>query len=99
MRKIFYQVLRNETTSYPITHASHCFDAIRQHVMCVADDTPLYTWGRNVAGDGQLRRCRNWDVLRDWANENTACYADLDNAEGGQFYSCDNGTDGLVLAD
>lgn len=97
MRKTFYQLARNETLSYPSKHASHCFDAIRQHVMCVADDTPLYTWGQSIAGDGQLRKCRNWDKLRDWAGENSACYADFKDAEGGTFDACDEGTDGIVL--
>lgn len=97
MRKTFYQLSRNEKLSYPATHASHCFDAVRQHVMCVADDTPLYTWGQNIAGDGQLRKCRNWDRLRDWAGENTACYADFKDREGGRFDACDEGTDGIVL--
>lgn len=98
MRKTFYQLARNETLSYPSMHASHCFDAIRQHVMCVADDTPLYTWGQSIAGDGQLRKCRNWDKLRDWAGENSACYADFKDAEGGTFDACDEGTDGIILA-
>lgn len=97
MRKTFYQLARNETLSYPAMHASHCFDAIRQHVMCVADDTPLYTWGQNIAGDGQLRKCRNWDKLRDWAGENSACYADFKDRDGGRFDACDEGTDGIVL--
>ena len=63
--------------------------------MCIADDTPLYTWGRSVAGDGQARRCRDWNILRDWATEHTACYLDHKNQEGGRFFHCDNGTDGL----
>ena len=65
--------------------------------MCNADDTPLYTFGRSKAGDGQLRKCRDWNILRDWATKNTACYLDHEADEGGQFFRCDNGEDGLIV--
>jgi hypothetical protein len=44
--------------------------------MCQADDTPLYTTDSRKAdsGYGQLRKCRDWSKLRDWADEHTACY-------------------------
>lgn len=44
--------------------------------MCTAGDSLLYSWGRNITGDGQFRKCRKWSALRDWATENSACYRD-----------------------
>jgi len=32
----------------------HCFDSLRQYVMCTAGDTLLHSWGRNTTGDGSL---------------------------------------------
>ena len=59
----------------------------------------LYSWGHNVAGDGQLRECKSWEALRDWATRNTACYRDGTEPVpiSEHFGHCDNGTDGLVL--
>ena len=47
-----------------------------QSIQCNADNTPLYTFGDSTAGDGQLRKCKSWDALRDFATENSACYMD-----------------------
>ena len=44
--------------------------------MCNADDTPRWT-GRSagqVAGRGQVRMCRDWHKLEEWARGYTACY-------------------------
>lgn len=71
-----------------------------QSVMCNADNTPLYTFGDKTAGDGQLHRCRDWNELRDFATENTACYRDSvgDIPLGEHFGYCDEGVDGLTAA-
>ena len=65
--------------------------------MCTAGDTLLYTWGRNTTGDGQLRKCKDWTALRNWATENTACYRDSTRPIplNDHFGHCDEGTDGL----
>ena len=67
--------------------------------MCTAGDTLLYTWGRNETGDGQLRKCRDWTALRDWATANSACYRDSVDAIpiNDHFGHCDDGTDGIVV--
>ena len=69
-----------------------------QSVMCNADNTPLYTFGDKTAGDGQLHRCRDWNELRKFASENTACYRDSvgDIPLGEHFGYCDDGFDGLI---
>lgn len=97
MRKTFYELLRGQPPSFKLGHTSHCFDALRQNIMCNADDTLLYTFGRAKAGDGQPRKCRDWNVLRDWATEHTACYLEHESKEGGHFFRCDNGEDGLIV--
>ena len=65
--------------------------------MCKADNTPLYTFGDNTAGDGQMHQCRDWDALRDWATANTACYRDsVEGIPFGEHFGyCDDGKDGL----
>lgn len=66
--------------------------------MCHADNTPLYTFGDNTAGDGQLHQCRDWDALREYATANSACYLDTvhDVLLGEHFGHCDGGVDGLM---
>jgi hypothetical protein len=76
VRKTFYEVLRKRNLTWPIEHSMHCFDNFRQYIQCTAGDTLLHTWGVNTTGDGQQRRCRDWNVLRNWASEHTACYRD-----------------------
>lgn len=49
---------------------------LRQYVMCKADNTPLYVFGDDTAGDEQYRKCNDWDALRDFATDNSACYRD-----------------------
>lgn len=77
---------------------NHCFDALRQYVVCNADTTPLYTFGDFTAGNGQVRQCKNWTQLRQYATENTACYRDSVKRIplGEHFGHCDNGDDGII---
>jgi hypothetical protein len=67
--------------------------------MCNADPAPLYTWGHTYIGYGQQHKCRSWDALRNYASENSACFAD--SADGrsmeDMFGQCDHG-DGLIHA-
>ena len=79
-------------------HDMHCFDALREHVMCQADDTLLWTSGHGTAGVNQTRQCRDWDALRDWATKNTACYHDFTPEKGQtRWGKCDHGVDGLPV--
>lgn len=66
--------------------------------MCNADTTPLYTFGQNTAGDGQLHQCKDWNALREYATENRACYRDTieDVPLGEHFGYCDDGEDGMI---
>ena len=79
-------------------HDMHCFDSIRQHVMCAADENLLATTGHNDLGKEQVRMCKNWDLLREWATERTACYHDCEPPAcepEDRWNHCDDGLDGL----
>ena len=93
----YNELLRGQPLTWEKEHPVHCLDSLRQYVMCNADDTPLYTWGRNITGDGQARQCKDWGVLREWAKEHTACYKQT--AEPltfrQRFGRCNDGGDGL----
>ena len=89
--------------TYPFGHATHCLDAVRQYVMCNADDTPLATaLNERPTGDGQSRMCRSWSKLREWAGEHSACFRDIHSHEGrvpfeDHFGTCKSGGDGLIV--
>jgi hypothetical protein len=97
VRSMLLSLSRKIPPEYPMYHALHCFDALRQHIMCHADNTPLYGHGDGMAGDGQLHRCKDWNELRDYATQNTACFQDARPGMSfeDQFSMCDNGSDGL----
>ncbi|KAL2818341.1 hypothetical protein BJX63DRAFT_384025 [Aspergillus granulosus] len=58
-----------------LVHINHCYDALRQSIQCRADDIPLYIPYRSKrTGDGQLRRCRDWNALTAWAKRHSACW-------------------------
>jgi Mycotoxin biosynthesis protein UstYa len=82
----------------PVQHSRHCFDSLLQYIMCGnSGDTLLYTWGRNQTGDGQLRRCIDWNSRKNWAKANTACYKDGDHPIPlyDHFNHCENDDDGI----
>ena len=70
-----------------------------QAVVCNADNTPLYTFGDKTAGDGQMHMCRDWEQLRQYATDHTACYRDTVNDVPlkDHFGFCDGGDDGVQL--
>ena len=72
--KSFYEFSGRQNLTVPFAHTEHWFDVIRQHTMCIASETLLYTNGKNLTGDEQVRSCRDWNVLRDdWATDHSAC--------------------------
>ena len=50
-------------------HASHCFDCLRQGIACAADTTlePRDEQHSGVQGWGVEHRCRNLDMVTEWA--------------------------------
>ncbi|KAH6514149.1 hypothetical protein HBI81_209680 [Parastagonospora nodorum] len=76
IRKAIVSKHNNSTQTFDIRHMYHCLDGLRQDIMCMADDTPMPAPAKHHVGDGQIRKCRNWKKMIDWANEpeRHACY-------------------------
>ncbi|KAI0448078.1 hypothetical protein F4803DRAFT_496412 [Xylaria telfairii] len=79
---VLYNYNRPQLDSY--THLVHCMDHLMQNILCEADDTPFYTSTTSniTTGLGQTRMCRSWDRLTEWAEENTACFAYINETQG-----------------
>lgn len=100
LRKDFLLIRDGKPATKPLEHAMHCFDALRQSVMCQASDELLIITGHgHQNGFNQTRLCRSWDALRDFATRNTACYWDDELPEGtdSRWNMCDDGSDGLPV--
>ncbi|KAH8894150.1 hypothetical protein GQ53DRAFT_821252 [Thozetella sp. PMI_491] len=55
------------------THLDHCIDALRQTIQCHGDITPLPKYvdeetGHEFTDFHQYHTCRDFDMLREWAN-------------------------------
>ncbi|KAI4187233.1 MAG: hypothetical protein L6R41_002951 [Letrouitia leprolyta] len=79
VRKAYMEYHTGQNQSMTFPHVNHCFDALRQDIMCHADDTPRYTTTTNdpESGVGQMRQCRSWDKLQEWTRERTACFRNI----------------------
>lgn len=62
-------------------HLAHCFDALRQHIMCVSDMTIEGNWTSPepekadpvvVSPWGSWHVCRNYEELKEWGEKNKA---------------------------
>jgi len=93
----FMALHNGEELKRPVEHLLHCFDALRQHIQCHADDTLLRGWGDTKAGFDQPRKCRDWGALREWAADRPACYLS-EPPDGLSFWGhCGKKTDGLII--
>jgi hypothetical protein len=76
--------LERQTLRYPVpepahvnfNHIPHCFDYIRQGLMCSADTTLEFAKMdehgqriRNVDGWGAEHQCRDWDAILKWSED------------------------------
>jgi hypothetical protein len=56
-------------------HIAHCFDYLRQGILCAGDSTLEGNNSAKYPGVeipwGTAHRCLNWDALRNWADERT----------------------------
>ncbi|TGO44702.1 hypothetical protein BOTNAR_0761g00020 [Botryotinia narcissicola] len=68
---------------WDIAHDYHCFDSLRQYIMCNPDYTLWYISGHRVNGYMQKKTCQDWDALRDWTEEHTSNYYDQYDMEPG----------------
>lgn len=65
-------------------HVTHCLNVLRDDIICRADDFAHYTGGVErleggekkllPPGTGQIRMCRSWDKLYQFAVTNSACF-------------------------
>lgn len=80
MIRVGFSKVLNHTTEH-ITHHSesatydhvdHCFDYLRQSIMCSSDTTLEWIMkdGREVDGWGVTHVCRNFKELFDWTERN-----------------------------
>ena len=51
-------------------HIAHCFDYLRQGIMCSADVT-LESNTTLGTGWGSVHQCKNYTEIFDWANDNS----------------------------
>ena len=96
IRGCFYDLSSGRNCTIGFEHTEHCFDAIRQHVMCTASDELLYISKDKYTGDGQLLKCRDWVSLREWASHHSPCTENLKQSKlFGRYNVCHGGSDGL----
>lgn len=52
-------------------HLNHCWDYLRQNIMCAADVTlEWHRWNEKVeTGWGYEHQCKDWDALTEWVLE------------------------------
>ncbi|KAK2041678.1 hypothetical protein LZ31DRAFT_625285, partial [Colletotrichum somersetense] len=64
-----------EDTMQAIKHASHCFEYLRQAIVCAADDTLEGPNPEGPGGDSLLQvwgvrhECRSWTDLLEWRDQ------------------------------
>ncbi|KAI9654793.1 MAG: hypothetical protein M1821_005787 [Bathelium mastoideum] len=84
IRQAYHYALRGEEFTIASHHIDHCFDALRQDIMCRADDTPMpVNATEHSIGNGQELRCRDWNKLVEWTQhpDRQACYDNLGDYE------------------
>ncbi|OAL03443.1 hypothetical protein IQ06DRAFT_107597 [Phaeosphaeriaceae sp. SRC1lsM3a] len=76
IRKAITSKHNGDDRNFSLTHIYHCLDGLRQDIMCMADDTPMPAPALHHVGDGQIRKCRNWNQMLEWAlePERHACF-------------------------
>ncbi|KAK4168415.1 hypothetical protein QBC43DRAFT_285050 [Cladorrhinum sp. PSN259] len=84
IRKRLYSTYTSEDPLLmKIEHLEHCYDSLRQSLMCSADITPIpWQWDErqhksNVVGK-VLHTCRNFEAVREWAMERQVAKFDQD---------------------
>lgn len=83
IRNMVQQILSDEpmqNRTHIQRHLDHCYDALRQAIICRADPTPLYMPPGDsfFSRDGQERECADWQALAAWSLQHTACYGGVE---------------------
>jgi len=77
IRQSISEFRKGSLQSQHYLHIDHCLTALREDIICNADDTPRYTGGNHKqagSGQDQIRMCRDWNKLDEWANNHSACF-------------------------
>lgn len=82
LRQSIMEFRDKKEQTWPLPHVTHCLHVLREDVLCYADDLPRYTGALHdeaghiitSSGTGQVRMCRDWKQLREWAVRRSACY-------------------------
>lgn len=72
LRRTMYSMTRNASLEFvDERHVRHCFDYLRQSLMCAADTTlePVDPVLGGVTGWGVVRNCRRYNDLKSWAED------------------------------
>ncbi|KAI5923508.1 hypothetical protein F4810DRAFT_669144 [Camillea tinctor] len=76
------QYRTNKTQTIQYEHILHCLDSLRVEIMCTADDTlryvPLNSAHEFRPGDGQQRKCRDWNQVQNFVEAHDPCYRYLE---------------------
>jgi hypothetical protein len=68
IREGYYDTRAGEPDKIPAAHLNHCFDYIRQAIMCFSDMT--LEWipegGIGSTGWGYQHTCRNYEAVKAW---------------------------------
>ncbi|KAH6712419.1 hypothetical protein BKA61DRAFT_85129 [Leptodontidium sp. MPI-SDFR-AT-0119] len=85
IRTLYWQALRgdrnlkmaeNDGLEEEMVHVNHCFDYIRQGIMCAGDMSieaaadERNGEGPHISGVGMKHECKSWDASRKWMDEN-----------------------------
>lgn len=73
IRRVYYAAYLDlppdPTIESPHKHARHCFDFLRQSIMCAGDTTIEYEdlSAKGITGIGATHRCADYDRIVAWA--------------------------------
>jgi len=86
LKTSFTEFRSNLSQSIPWPHIQHCLLVWRDEIMCNADDTPRYSGFQDShhSALGQVRMCRDWKALEEWANDGTrsGCWKHIPGQDG-----------------
>jgi len=81
LKKLYRRITEDEKDlprSSSSEHLVHCIDALRQDVVCIADDNLRWNDGTSLKadGEGQIRQCKDFSKLEEWAlaPERNSCF-------------------------
>ena len=79
MRNLTKSLVRGEHSYVEWDHYEHCLNALRQDILCRADDTPMPAVPGMHIGENQQLMCRDWNKLVEWSQApgQNACYRQI----------------------